>query len=79
MVKTFVVGILSLFDYELKLLKINAENEYEALKKGMIESSSEEYKQEEIDWQKSEEYPKTYEQLVDMLYNSDMCVNVLEI
>ena len=77
--KTFVVGILSLFDYELKLLKINAENEYEALKKGMIESSSEKYKQEEIDWQKSKEYPKTYEQLVDMLYNSDMCVNVLEI
>lgn len=79
MVKTFVVGILSLFDYELKLLKINAENEYEALKKGMIESSSEKYKQEEIDWQKSEEYPKTYEQLVDMLYTSDMCVNVIEI
>ena len=79
MMKTFVVGILSLFDYELKLLKINAENEYEALKKGMIESSSEEYKQEEIDWQKSEECPKTYEQLVDMLYNSDMSVNVLEI
>lgn len=45
----------------------------------MVESSIEKYKQEVIDWQKSEEYPKTYEQLVDMLYNSDMCVNVLEI
>lgn len=79
MVKTFVVGILSLFDYELKLLKINAENEYEALKKGMIESAGEKYKQEEIDWQNSEEYPKTYEELVDLLYTSDICVNVIEI
>lgn len=79
MLKTFVVGILSLFDYDLKLLKINAENEYEALKKGTIESCSEKYKQDEIDWQNSEEYPKTYDELVDLLYNSDMCVNVLEI
>ena len=63
MVKTFVVGILSLFDYKLKLLKINAENEYEALKKGMIESCNEKYKQEEINWQNSEEYPKTYKEL----------------
>ena len=79
MVKTFVVGILSLFDYELKLLKINAENEYEALKKGMIESCNEKYKQEEINWQNSEEYPKTYKELVDLLYASDKCVNVIEI
>ena len=79
MVKTFVVGILSLFDYELKLLKINAENKYEALKKGMIESCNEKYKQEEINWQNSEEYPKTYKELVDLLYASDTCVNVIEI
>lgn len=49
MMKTFVVGILSLFGYKPKLLKINAENEYEALKKGMVESSIEKYKQEVID------------------------------
>ena len=79
MVKTFVVGILSLFDYKLKLLKINAENEYEALKKGMIESCNEKYKQEEINWQNSEEYPKTYKELVDLLYDSDTSVNVIEI
>ena len=79
MVKTFVVGILSLFDYELKLLKINAENKYEALKKGMIESCNEKYKQEEINWQNSEEYPKTYKELVDLLFVSDTCVNVIEI
>ena len=79
MVKTFVVGILSLFDYKLKLLKINAENEYEALKKGMIESCNEKYKQEEINWQNSEEYPKNYKELVDLLFASDTCVNVIEI
>ena len=79
MMKTFVVGILSLFDHKLKLLKINAENEYEALKKGMIESCNEKYKQAEINWQNSEEYPKTYKELVDLLYASDTCVNVIEI
>ena len=79
MVKTFVVGILSLFDHKLKLLKINAENEYEALKKGMIESCNEKYKQEEINWQNSEEYPKNYKELVDLLFASDTCVNVIEI
>ena len=44
-----------------KLLKINAENEYEALKKGMIESCNEKYKQEEIDWQKLWEYEEPYQ------------------
>ena len=56
--KNFVVGILSMFENELKLFKVTAENEYEAVKKGMIEfSHNEESKQNEIDWQNSEEYP----------------------
>ena len=41
--------------------------------------NNEKYKQEEINWQNSEEYPKTYKELVDLLYASDTCVNVLEI
>ena len=78
--KNYVVGILSMFENDLKLFKVMAENEYEAVKKGMVEfTDNPESKQYEIDWQNSEEYPKTYDELVDVLYNSDMCVNVLEI
>jgi hypothetical protein len=56
--KNYVVGILSMFDNNLKLFKITAENEYEAVKKGMIEFvDNEESKQYEIDFQNSENYP----------------------
>jgi len=62
--KNYVVGILSLFENDLKLFKITAENEYEAVKKGMLEfCQDEESKQHEIDWQNSDQYPKTYEEL----------------
>ena len=77
--KNYIVGILSLFDYELKLLKVRAENEYEALKKGIVEScNDDECKQYEMDWQKSPDYPKDYESLVEILYNSDYYINVIE-
>jgi hypothetical protein len=56
--KNYVVGILSMFDNDLKLFKITSENEYEAVKKGMVEFvDNEESKQYEIDWQNSEDYP----------------------
>ena len=35
--KKYVVGILSMFENEVKLFKIEAVNKYEAVKKGMIE------------------------------------------
>ena len=56
--KNYVVGILSMFENELKLFKVTAENKYEAVKKGMVEfAHNEESRQHEIDWQNSEEYP----------------------
>jgi hypothetical protein len=56
--KNYVVGILSMFENDLKLFKITAENEYEAVKKGMIEfAENPESKKHEIDWQNSEDYP----------------------
>lgn len=62
--KNYVVGILSMFENDLKLFKITAENEYEAVKKGMVEMcSDEESKQHELDYQKSKEYPKDLEEL----------------
>jgi hypothetical protein len=62
--KKYVVGILSMFENNLKLFKIEAENEYEAVKKGMIDfNETEESKQFEKDWQNSDDYPKDYEGL----------------
>jgi len=65
--KNYVVGILSLFENNLKLFKITAENEYEAVKKGMIEfNEDEESKQFEIGWQNSEDYPKEFSELYNI-------------
>ena len=77
--KKYVVGYLSLFDYNLILHKVEAVNEYEAVKKTMVEICSEKYRQDEIDWQNSEEYPKDYDSLVELLINSDTFVEVTEI
>ena len=47
-----------MYDNDLKLFKVVAENEYEAVKKGMIEFTEDpESKQHEINWQNSEDYP----------------------
>ena len=76
--KNYVVGILSLFENDLKLFKITAENNYEAVKKGMIEfCPDEEAKQYEIDWQNSEQYPDNYE---DLFYAyEEIPFNVIEV
>jgi hypothetical protein len=56
--KNYVVGILSMFENDLKLFKVEAENEYEAVKKGMIQfNDNPQSKQCEIDWQNSQDYP----------------------
>lgn len=56
--KNYVVGILSMFENDLKLFKVVAENEYEAVKKGMVAFAGDlKSKQHEIEWQNSEDYP----------------------
>lgn len=76
----FVVGYLSFFENDLKLFSIQAESEYEAIKKAMIEACSEDkYKESEIEWQNSEDYPKDKDSLIELLYNSDVVINVLKI
>lgn len=67
------------FENEIKLLKISASSEYEALKEGCVQFTSEEHREEEIEWQKSDDYPKDFEALMKLLHNSDMCVNVIEV
>jgi len=56
--KNYVVGILSMFENNLKLFKVTADNEFEAVKKGMVEfACDDESKQDEIDFQNSGDYP----------------------
>lgn len=74
----FVVG-LSFFDTELKLIKIEEESEYEAIKKAMVLNCEEKYRESEIEWQKSENYPKDKESLISYLYESDILINIIEI
>lgn len=77
--KNYVVGILSMFENDLKLFKITNENEYEAVKKGMVEfcGENQEAKDCELQWQNSEDYPKTLKEM----YSSyeDIPFNVIEI
>ncbi len=74
--KNYVVAIISFFDNEIKQFKITAESEYEAIKKGMIDlCESEESKQSERDYQNSEDYPKTIEEL----YYDEMDYSVTEV
>lgn len=78
--KNYVVALVSLFEGELKQFKIQSENEYEALKLACVEFwEKEEYKEDELDWQASDEYPQNYEDLKMCLINSDMFGNVIEI
>lgn len=75
--KNYVVGILSMFENDLKLFKISAQNDYEAVKKGMVEFTDDKYKKEEIDSQNSEDYPKDLEGLCR--YYEEIPFNVIEV
>lgn len=76
--KNYVVGILSMFENDLKLFKVTADSKYEAVKKGMVEfCTDEESKQHEIDWQNSEEYPDTFDGLYSVY--EELPFDVIEI
>lgn len=76
--KNYVVAIISFFDNNIKQFNIVAENQYDAVKKGMIEfCDQEDYKQSEIDFQNSDDYPKTIEEL-DSVYD-EMDFSVMEV
>ena len=77
--KKYVVGILNLYDNDLKLFKVEGENEYEALKKGMIDFVSDEYKEYEIEFQNAPICPPTFESLTDFYANGELMTNVIEI
>lgn len=78
--KNYIVGYLSFFENELKLIKISEESEYKAVRQCVLGlCSDEESRQQELEWQNSDDYPQDFESLDDMLYNSDIAINVIEI
>ena len=77
--KNYVVGILSMEDNDLKLFKVEAENKYDALKKGMMDFTPDEYKEYELEFQNSEICAPNFESLTDFYFNGEIMTNVIEI
>jgi hypothetical protein len=76
--KHYIVGILTVYEGNLKLFPITAENEYEAVKKGMIElATTDASKRAEIEFQNSEDYPKSLEELSNIY--CDIIFSVIEV
>jgi hypothetical protein len=75
----YVVALISFFENEIKQFTIYAENEYDAVKKAMVEFTNDKYKSEEIEFQLSEGYPKDILELTHYLSNSDMSFSVMEV
>ena len=77
--KNYVVGILSMYENDLKLFKVEAEDKYEALKKGMVDFTSEEYKEHELEFQNGVICPPNFESLTGFYNVGDIMTNVIEI
>lgn len=77
--KKYVVGILNLYDNDLQLFKVEGENKFDALKKGMIEFISEDVREYELEFQNSPVCPPTFEGLMDFYANGELMTNVIEI
>ena len=79
--KNYVVGILDLsaYDLGLELFKVEAENEYDALKKGMLEFTPEEYKEHELEFQNGAVCQPNFESLMDFYYGGEIIAEVIEI
>ena len=77
--KNYVVGILSMYENDLKLFKVDAENKYEALKKGMLEFTPDEYKEHEIEFQNGAVCPPNFESLTGYYEVGDILTKVIEI
>lgn len=55
--KKYVVAVISFFENDIKQFKVEAENEYDAVKKGILSFTKEEYRKSELEFQDSAEYP----------------------
>ncbi len=77
--KKYVVAVISFFDNDIKQFKVEAKNEYEAVKLGVLAFTNEEFKAGEVEFQNSEDYPKDMEGLEHLYNNAEMDFSVMEI
>lgn len=73
----YVVAIISFFENEIKQFKVEGENEYQAVKKAMLEFSNN--SKHEIEFQNSADYPKDIEGLHYYCNSGDMDFSVIEV
>ena len=78
--KCYVVGIISLFDNDLKQFQIYDESEYDALKQAMLlRCNNNRLRSAEAKFQNSPEYPKNFKNLEDLLLSLDVISSVVEV
>lgn len=76
--KKFVVALISFFENDIKQFKIEAESDFEAVKKTLVEFAGP-HRQSEIDYQNSEDYPKDINELEIHLNNCEIDFSVIEV
>ena len=75
--KDYIVGILTLIEYELKLIKVSSTNEVEAIKQVLVDlCGTEELKESQRKWNSN--LGETLEEVCGNCYHSDIIVNVIE-
>ena len=77
--KNYVVAICCFLEPEIKLFKIQAENDYEAVKKGMLEYTPEKYKDDTIELMNSIDYPKDLKSLIAFYVEMELMFSVIEL
>jgi hypothetical protein len=77
--KKYIVALISFFDNEIKQFGVEADSPYEAVKKAMLEYTSDEYIEDELNFQNEEEYPKTIDEMKGYFANGDMDFSVMEV
>ena len=77
--KNYVVGILNMYENDLKLFKVEAEDKYEALKKGMLDFTADEYKEHELEFQNGAICPPNFESLTGYYEVGEIITEVIEI
>ena len=75
--KKYVVASVSFFDNEIKQTIQESDNELNPFKQHMLSLCNN--AQSEKEWQNDEEYPQTYEELLEEIPNWDMDCSVIEI
>lgn len=70
--KKYVVAVMSFFENDIKQFKVEAENEYDAVKKGILSFTKEEYRKSELEFQDSAGCPTDVKGLEHLYNNAEM-------